>query len=82
MLPCGFERLTGVECLSCGAQRSFVLLLRGDVVASLLHFAALVPLILTPVVMLVGVFRPIRVWWWIFLGVVIVGSYILRIFVV
>lgn len=30
MIPCLFKKLTGFDCLGCGAQRAFVLFFSGD----------------------------------------------------
>ena len=43
MLPCSFKQATGLDCPSCGMQRSFVHLLRGEVVESVALFPALFP---------------------------------------
>jgi hypothetical protein len=41
MIPCLSKTLFGVECLGCGFQRSFLLLLRGDFTASFQMYPAL-----------------------------------------
>ena len=45
-LPCLFKQITHVDCPGCGLQRSFLLLLSGDVVGSLKMYPALIPIIL------------------------------------
>ena len=45
-VPCMFKSLTHFECPGCGMQRSFVLLLRGDITGSFFTFPALIPIIL------------------------------------
>jgi len=45
MLPCSFKQATGLDCPSCGMQRSFVHLLRGEVVESVALFPALIPML-------------------------------------
>jgi hypothetical protein len=45
MIPCSWKETFGVECPSCGAQRSFFSLLQGDFLESILLFPALIPLL-------------------------------------
>lgn len=47
MLDCSWKEHFGVECLTCGFQRSFLLLMQGDLTGSFLMFPALIPLLLT-----------------------------------
>lgn len=47
MLPCPSKLLLGLECPGCGLQRSFLALMRGDVVESLKLYPALMPLLIT-----------------------------------
>lgn len=46
MLECHWKKSTGLDCPGCGMQRSFYDLIRGDLLESLHHFPALLPLIL------------------------------------
>ena len=41
MLPCLSKTLFGVECLGCGFQRGFLLLLQGDFVAAFKMYPAI-----------------------------------------
>ncbi|WP_029596709.1 DUF2752 domain-containing protein [Flavobacterium sp. ACAM 123] len=41
MIPCLSKTLFGIECLGCGFQRSFLLLLQGDFTASFQMYPAL-----------------------------------------
>lgn len=45
-LPCLFKAITHVDCPGCGIQRSAIALLRGDLLQSLHHYPALIPLVL------------------------------------
>ncbi|TNE98245.1 MAG: DUF2752 domain-containing protein [Bacteroidetes bacterium] len=45
MLPCSWKETFGFECLSCGTQRSFLLLIQGDLWGSLMMFPALLPML-------------------------------------
>ncbi|MFM7021538.1 MAG: DUF2752 domain-containing protein [Flavobacteriales bacterium] len=44
-LTCWMKALTGMDCPGCGFQRSLILLLKGDLVASFLQYPALLPVI-------------------------------------
>lgn len=46
MLPCMHKKFFGVECLGCGIQRSFMMLLQGDFTEAFKMYPALFPLIL------------------------------------
>ncbi|GEM54624.1 hypothetical protein FB1_08450 [Flavobacterium branchiophilum NBRC 15030 = ATCC 35035] len=46
MLPCLNKKLFGVECFGCGAQRAFVLVLRGDFQEAFTLFPAIYTTIL------------------------------------
>ncbi len=45
-LPCMFKAVTHFNCPGCGMQRSFVLLMKGDITGSFFMFPALIPIIL------------------------------------
>jgi len=42
-LPCYYKKFLGVECLGCGMQSAFILLLKGDFLESLKTYPALLP---------------------------------------
>ena len=42
MFPCLSKTLFGIECLGCGFQRSFILFLHGDFIASFKMYPALI----------------------------------------
>lgn len=42
---CTFKRITGIDCMGCGMQRSFVCLLRGDFYGSVRYYPPLIFLI-------------------------------------
>lgn len=46
-LPCTYKKFLGVECPTCGIQRSFIALLKGDLSESFMLFPGLIPLLLT-----------------------------------
>ena len=45
-LACPFKQMTHMDCPGCGIQRSFVLLLKGDVSSSFFMYPALIPILL------------------------------------
>ncbi|MFK7783655.1 MAG: DUF2752 domain-containing protein [Crocinitomicaceae bacterium] len=45
MIECSWKAQFGVDCLTCGFQRSFLSLMRGDVVDSFVQFPATIPFI-------------------------------------
>lgn len=47
MLTCSFKENFGVECLGCGTQRSFLALIRGDLVQSFIYNPGVLLVILT-----------------------------------
>lgn len=47
MLPCLSKTLFGVECLGCGAQRAFLLLLKGDFVGAFQMYPAIYVILLS-----------------------------------
>lgn len=46
MLPCMHKKFFGVDCLGCGIQRSFMMLLQGDFTGAFKMYPALFTLIL------------------------------------
>ena len=46
MLPCAYKSLLGIDCPFCGAQRSFFLLLKGDLAGSWQMYPPLLPVLL------------------------------------
>lgn len=45
-LSCWIKSLTGIECPGCGMQRALILLLKGELWASITTYPALLPLML------------------------------------
>lgn len=45
MLPCFFKKYTGFDCLGCGMQRAFWLLIEGDFEGSFNMYPPLIPLL-------------------------------------
>jgi hypothetical protein len=47
MLTCMYKKYLGIECPGCGMQRSFIELLKGNVIQSFKLYPALLPIIFT-----------------------------------
>lgn len=45
LLPCVMKQATGLDCLGCGMQRSFLALLEGDLAGSISLYPALLPML-------------------------------------
>lgn len=45
MFACPSKKYLGIECMGCGLQRSFVLLLKGELTASVAMYPALIPML-------------------------------------
>ena len=45
-LPCLFKAITHFDCPGCGMQRSFIMLMKGDITSSFLIYPALIPILL------------------------------------
>jgi len=52
MLTCEFKAHTGIDCLGCGVQRSFLALIRGDIYQSIVLYPALIPFFITILLLL------------------------------
>lgn len=84
MLECTIKSGTGVECPGCGMQRSFIALLKGDLIGSLQYNPALIPaliLFLFTALHLIFNFKnggKILVWGYVFTVAVMMINYILK----
>ena len=46
-LSCFYKKYTGIDCPGCGMQRSFIQLVKGNLIASFEMYPALIPLLFT-----------------------------------
>jgi hypothetical protein len=46
LLSCPYKKYLGIDCFGCGMQRSFIALLKGNLVESFYLYPALIPMIL------------------------------------
>jgi hypothetical protein len=85
MLACPYKKYMGLECPGCGLQRSFIELLKGNLIESLKLYPALVPLLFTFVLTALHLIFRYRngasyvKWAYIFSASVIVVSFIVKI---
>lgn len=59
MLKCSWKETVGIDCPSCGAQRSFVELMHGDLLESIRLFPALLPLMAVVILTIIHLIRPL-----------------------
>jgi hypothetical protein len=59
-MACFWKSSMGIECPGCGMQSSFIELLKGNILESILIYPALIPMIATLVLMLVQIFFKFR----------------------
>ena len=58
MLPCAYKQLFGIDCPTCGAQRSFVLLMEGNFSESFIIYPPLIPVLFLGMVWVANFFIP------------------------
>ena len=46
MLACPYQTYFNMDCMGCGIQRSFIALLKGDLLESIIYYPALIPMLL------------------------------------
>lgn len=86
-LPCLFKQVTHIDCPGCGIQRSFVLLIKGDLQASFMTYPALIPILLLFTVLILHVILKMRngagilKYMYIFCTGIIIVSYIYKLLV-
>lgn len=55
-IPCYFKKTFGFECLGCGLQSSFILLLKGEFYNSFITYPALIPVLFLLVFFVIHLF--------------------------
>ncbi|WP_203258237.1 DUF2752 domain-containing protein [Hyunsoonleella ulvae] len=60
MLPCLSKKFLGIECMGCGLQRSFALLMQGEFVAAFKMYPAIFTLITFLVVVSISFIKPFK----------------------
>lgn len=60
MAPCVFVKYLHIECPGCGIQRAFVALLKGELVQSIQLFPAMIPYMITLLMLIIQLFFKFR----------------------
>lgn len=87
MATCMFVKYFHIECPGCGMQRAFIALLRGDLLHSIQLFPALIPYIVTVVLLIVQLIFKFRtgafavMWGFIVSVAIMIVTYIIRLMV-
>jgi len=82
---CPFKEHYGIDCFGCGAQRAFVLLLKGEFIESITIYPALIPIIILAIIYLIQIVSKSKIvykilkFWLIFTATIIVIGYIYKI---
>ena len=84
MLPCLNKQLFGLDCPGCGAQRAFLLIIKGEFSAAFQMYPAVYSILLLVLFLIVNLFLKFRHDWIFKFGliiinvVVIAGAYIIK----
>ncbi len=76
--------MIGIDCLGCGLQRSFILLIKGDITASLMMYPALIPLLVMLGYLIVHLFFKLKngaktlQFFYILNSILIIANYIIK----
>lgn len=60
MIECSWKSTFGIECMTCGFQRSFWMLLKGNFYESFVLFPATIPFLLACFVATIHIFKPFK----------------------
>ena len=60
MIECSWKSTFGIDCMTCGFQRSIKLLFEGNVVDSFFMFPATIPLIITFILLFVHLYFKLK----------------------
>lgn len=88
MLPCLNKKLLGIECMGCGLQRSFSLLIQGEFVAAFKMYPAIYPLVFLFITIGINTFKPSKISYKFVVsfavttGIVMVASYFIKTFII
>jgi ACR3 family arsenite efflux pump ArsB len=77
MLPCLNKELFGVDCLGCGAQRAFVMVLKGEFTSAFKLFPAIYPIIILLLFLIVNLFFKFKGDWYVKTGLIILSAIII-----
>lgn len=57
LFTCSFKSTFGIDCPGCGSQRALISLLKGNITESLSYHAALIPFIITIILLIVQLIK-------------------------
>lgn len=77
MLPCLNKQLFGFDCLGCGAQRAFILVLRGDFLSAFKMYPAIYTLLLLLLFLIVNLFKKFKGDWYVKAGLILVNAVVI-----
>ncbi len=87
MLPCAFKMLLQIDCPACGAQRSFLFLLNGELGNSFFMYPPLIPVMILSALWIIYLLKPgivrigiMRRYTWFVLAVVMI-NYMIHFFI-
>lgn len=84
LFPCFFKSYLGIDCPGCGSQRAFIALIKGNVIQSLQFHAALIPFLLTCILLIIQLIVKHKnggkyvMWLFIFTSVITTIQYIVK----
>ena len=58
MLPCAYKEILGIDCPTCGAQRSLLLLIEGNFKDSFLLYPPLIPVLILAGIWILKILNP------------------------
>ena len=58
---CPIKENLGFDCFGCGAQRAFILLLKGDIIKSFLTYPGLIPIIIFVIARIINVINNVSI---------------------
>lgn len=77
MLPCLNKQLFGLDCLGCGAQRAFVLVIQGNFAAAFKMYPAIYSLLLLLVFLVFNLFVKFKNQWLVKAGLIALNAVII-----
>lgn len=77
MLPCLNKKLFGIDCMGCGLQRSFSLLLQGEFINAFKMYPAIYTLVLLMVIIGINTFKPFKLGYKIIVTLAIINALIM-----
>ncbi|MEW4922704.1 DUF2752 domain-containing protein [Algibacter sp. 2305UL17-15] len=88
MLPCLNKKFFGIDCMGCGLQRSFSLLINGEFAEAFKMYPAIYTLVLMFLIIGINAFKPLKYGYKTILSlallnaVIIITSFILKTFLI